>query len=105
MDKGTFYVRTSIACFKLGKKAEANRIVEVLLKRWMDGYRGYVISSDLDDPDRSIYITFWDSEEAMVKAMNNLDEDSFNKLDQLSKGAVIMEFSKVDDHWLHFDFE
>jgi hypothetical protein len=42
----------------------------------MDGYQGYIISSDLDDLDWAIYIKFWDSEEAMVKSMNNLDEDS-----------------------------
>jgi quinol monooxygenase YgiN len=95
MGTDTKYARLVITEFKEGKRDEGNEIVEGFLKEGVEGLLGYTILDSLDDPDKSIYTTFWESEEAMVRSLGEIKETLFEALEDISVGAIEFLHNKV----------
>lgn len=105
MEDGKFFARVSVVCYRPGMREQGDRIVEEILKRWYSGYRGYIIQRSLEEPDTSIYLTFWNSNDKMVEAMAEVPEDEFQALNDLALGVQAVHFTEVRDHWLHLEPE
>jgi heme-degrading monooxygenase HmoA len=81
------YVRVNITKFKPGKRDEGNRLLEGYLKEKGKGYTGYLTLYSLDDPNTATYVTFWDSEEAMVDSLNKNREKVMKELSGVIAGT------------------
>jgi hypothetical protein len=103
MADGTYFACSTVVVYKPGKREDGNQIAEKLLKQWVDGYRGYLIQSSLDEPDKAIYITFWDSEKSMLRSLSEVDDYFYSKLEELTLGCVELQFTEIRDFWLHLE--
>jgi quinol monooxygenase YgiN len=88
MGNDTRYARLVIVQFEEGKRDEGNEIVEGSLKEGVDGLIGYTILDSLDDPDKSIYMTIWESEETMVRSLGQIKEEFIEAMEDITVGAI-----------------
>ncbi len=97
MGEDTKYVRVSRQRYRPGRREEGNAIIATFLTEKEEGYLGYVALNSLDDPDTATYITFWTSEEAMVRSLEVNRENVYKALGDMIAGESEMEHSEVQD--------
>jgi len=90
------YIRVNVTTFKPGKRDEGNKLLEGYLKEKGEGYNGYLTLYSLDDPNTATYVSFWDSEEAMVESLKKNKEKVMKELSNVIAGTD-MKHSKVKD--------
>jgi hypothetical protein len=88
------FVRVNVTTFKPSTRNEGNKLLDGFLKEKEEGYKGYLTLYSLDDPNTATYVTFWDSEEAMVDSLNKNRDKVMKELSSMIAGTN-MKHSKV----------